>query len=157
MKRLLRIGRLALLTLLFVIGHFVEAQHYVLLDGTIDSLVVLPRFGADTSYLVNNALIVTNGGDLRVEAGAKVFFGQSAYLRVDGGKLRLNGTATDSIYLYCQEFSHDWAGIQLKNATEEDSIQMCYVNVVGALTALNASNCLDVSINHCSFNNYYAG
>ena len=157
MKGLLRIGRLALLTLFLVIGHFVEAQHYVLLDGTIDSLVVLPRFGTDTSYLVNNALIVTNGGDLRIEAGAKVFFGQSAYLRVDGGKLRLNGTATDSIYLYCQEFSHDWAGIQLKNATEEDSIQMCYVHVVGALTALNASNCLDVSLNHCSFNNYYAG
>jgi len=157
MKRFLRIGRLSLLTLLLALGHFVEAQHYVPLDGTIDSLVILSRLGTDSSYLVNNALTVTSDGDLCIEAGAKLFFGQSAYLRVDGGKLRLNGTATDSIYLYCQEFSHDWAGIQLKNATEEDSIQMSYVSVVGALTALNASNCLNVSIDHCSFNNYYAG
>lgn len=157
MKRLLTIGRIVLLTLLMATSFSVEAQHYVTLDGTIDSLVVLPRLGADTSYLVNNALIVTDGGDLRIEAGAKVYFGQSAYLRVDGGKLKMNGTATDSIYLSCQEFSHDWAGIQLKNATEEDSIRMSYVSVVGALSALNASNCLDVSINHCSFNNYYAG
>ena len=157
MKWLLTIGRLLLLTLLLATGFPVEAQHYVLLDGTIDSLVVLPRLGADSSYFVNNALSVTQGGDLRIEAGVKVIFAQSAYLRVDGGRLQLNGTATDSIYLSCQEFSHDWAGIQLKNATEEDTIRMCYVNVVGALTVLNASNCTNVEISHCSFNNYYAG
>ena len=75
----------------------------------------------------------------------------------DGGRLQLNGTATDSIYLLCYEFSHDWAGVQLKNAVEADSICMSYVEVVGALTALNASNCLSVNINHCTFNNYYAG
>ena len=55
MNRILRIGRLLLLTLLLAIGYSVEAQHYVQLDGTIDSLVVLSRLGADTSYLVNNA------------------------------------------------------------------------------------------------------
>lgn len=157
MRWLVTIGRLWLLTLLLALGYTVEAQHYVTLDGTIDSLVVLPRLGADSSYLVNSALTVTHGGDLRIEGGAKVYFAQSAYLRVDGGKLRLEGTAEDTIYLSCYEFSHDWAGIQLKNATEDDSISMCYVNVVGALTAMDASNCLNVSIEHCSFKNYYAG
>ena len=143
--------------LLLMTGFTVEAQHYVAIDGVVDSLMVLPRLGGDSSYLVNNALTVGHGGDLRMEAGTKVYFAQSAYLRVDGGRIQLNGTATDSIYLLCYEFSHDWAGVQLKNAVEEDSIYMAYVEVVGALTALNASNCMSVNINHCTFNNYYAG
>ena len=149
--------RYLLALLLLATGFTVKAQHYVVIDGAIDSLVVLPRLGGDTSYLVNNALTVSHGGDLRMEPGTRVYFAQSAYLRVDGGRLQLNGTATDSIYLLCYEFSHDWAGVQLKNAVEADSICMSYVEVVGALTALNASNCLSVNINHCTFNNYYAG
>lgn len=157
MRTLLKIGQLLLLTLLLTTGYRVEAQCYVHADGVVDSLVVLPRLGGDSSYLVNTALTVANGGELRIEAGAKVFFAQSAYLRVDGGKLLLSGTSTDSVSLACYEFSHDWAGIQLKNASAEDSIRMEYVSVVGALTAVNASNCSDVDIRHCSFNNYYAG
>ena len=140
-----------------VAGFTVEAQHYVAIDGEVDTVLVLPRLGGDTAYLVNNALTVSAGGELEVEAGARIFFGQSAYLRVDGGRLQMNGTDNDSIYLLCYEFSHDWAGVQLKNATEDDSLCFSYVKMVGALTALNASNCLNVNINHCTFNNYYAG
>ena len=134
-----------------------KAQHYVALGGEVDSLLVLPRLGADSAYLVNDALSVVEGGTLQVEAGTKVFFGQSAYLRVDGGQLLLDGHRNDSIYMLCYEFSHDWAGIQLKNVAEEDSVRLSYVEVVGALTALNASASSHVTINHCSFNNYYAG
>ena len=146
-----------LLALLMVAGFSVEAQHYVTIDGEVDSVLVLPRLGGDTAYFVNNALSVVAGGELDVEAGARIFFGQSAYLRVDGGRLQMNGTANDSIYLLCYEFSHDWAGVQLKNVSEADSLSFSYVEVVGALTALNASNCMNVNINHCTFNNYYAG
>lgn len=146
-----------MLALLMVAGFTVEAQHYVAIDGEVDTVLVLPRLGGDTAYLVNNALTVSAGGKLEVEAGARIFFGQSAYLRVDGGRLQMNGTDNDSIYLLCYEFSHDWAGVQLKNATEDDSLYFSYVKMVGALTALNASNCLNVNINHCTFNNYYAG
>ena len=157
MKPRLTIRRLLLLALLLAMGFSGQAQHYVTLDGEIDSVLMLRRLGGDSVYLVNNALSVTSGGALDVEAGVTIYFGQSAYLRVDGGHLQMNGTATDSICLLCYEFSHDWAGIQLKNAVEEDSICFSYVDVVGALTALNASNCLNVNINHCTFNNYYAG
>jgi hypothetical protein len=146
-----------LLALLMVAGFSVEAQHYVTIDGEVDTVLVLPRLGGDTAYFVNNALTVVAGGELEVEAGARIFFGQSAYLRVDGGRLRMDGTANDSIYLLCYEFSHDWAGVQLKNVSEADSLSFSYVEVVGALTALNASNCMNVNINHCTFNNYYAG
>ena len=147
--------RSLLLALFMVAGFTVEAQHYVAIDGEVDTVLVLPRLGGDTAYLVNNALTVSAGGELEVEAGARIFFGQSASLRVDGGRLQMNGTDNDSIYLLCYEFSHDWAGIQLKNATEDDSLCFSYVKMVGALTALNASNCLNVNINHCTFNNYY--
>ena len=108
-------------------------------------------------YWVNESLTVLDGGTLRVEAGAKVFFGQSAYLRVDGGNLFLDGRPNDSVYLLCYEFSHDWAGIQLKNIDENDTVRIAYVEMVGALTALNASASSNVSVRHCSFNNYYAG
>lgn len=146
-----------LLVLLMAAGFSAEAQHYVAIDGEVDSVLVLSRLGGDSAYLVNNALNVTEGGELSVEAGVKIYFGQSAYLRVDGGRLWMNGRASDSVYLLCYEFSHDWAGVQLKNATEENSISFSYVDVVGALTALNASNCQGVNVSHCTFNNYYAG
>ncbi len=135
----------------------VEAQHYIPVNGEVDTLLVLPRLGGDSVYWVNESLTVLDGGTLRVEAGAKVFFGQSAYLRVDGGNLFLDGRPNDSIYLLCYEFSHDWAGIQLKNIDENDTVRIAYVEMVGALTALNASASSNVSVRHCSFNNYYAG
>jgi hypothetical protein len=147
-----------LLLLLFLAqGVWVEAQHYVPINGEIDSLLVLPKLGGDSVYWVNESLTVQNGGTLRVESGVKMYFGQSAYLRVDGGNLLLEGQHNDSIYLLCYEFSHDWAGIQLKNITEEDTVRISHVEVVGALTALNASTSNHVIVKHCSFNNYYAG
>ena len=147
-----------LLFLLFLMqGVWVEAQHYVPINGEIDSLLVLPKLGGDSVYWVNESLTVQNGGTLCVEGGVKMYFGQSAYLRVDGGNLILEGQRNDSIYLLCYEFSHDWAGIQLKNITEEDTVRITYVEVVGALTALNASSSNNVLVNHCSFSNYYAG
>lgn len=144
--------------LLFLMqGMLVKAQHYVPINGEIDTLMVLPKLGGDSVYWVNESLTVQNGGTLRVEGGVKMYFGQSAYLRVDGGNLMLDGQRNDSIYLRCYEFSHDWAGIQLKNIVEEDTVRISYVEVVGALTALNASTSNHAVINHCSFNNYYAG
>ena len=156
MKPLKHIRHLLLL-LLLAQGVWVEAQHYVPINGEIDSLLVLPKLGGDSVYWVNESLSVQNGGTLRVESGVKMYFGQSAYLRVDGGNLLLEGQRNDSIYLLCYEISHDWAGIQLKNITENDTVRISHVEVVGALTALNASTSNHVTVSHCTFNNYYAG
>lgn len=143
--------------LLMAQGLSVEAQHYVPINGELDTLMVLPKLGGDSVYWVNESLTVVEGGTLRVEGGVKMYFGQSAYLRVDGGSLLLEGQRDDSISLLCYEFSHDWAGLQLKNIDENDTVRISYVEVVGALTALNASTSSHAQISHCSFNNYYAG
>ena len=153
----LKFIRHLLVALLLAQGLLLEAQHYVPLNGEIDTLLNLPKMGGDSVYLVNESLTVVEGGDLRMAAGTKMYFGQSAYLRVDGGRLQLDGQRNDSVYLLCYEFSHDWAGVQLKNVAEHDSVRLSYVNVVGALTALNASTSSHVVVNHCTFNNYYAG
>ena len=153
----LKFIRHLLLLLLMVQGVLAEAQHYVPLNGEIDTVLNLPRLGADSVYLVSESLTVVEGGDLRVESGTKLYFGQSAYLRVDGGRLLLDGQRDDSIYLLCYEFSHDWAGVQLKNVDEADSLRLSYVNLVGALTAVNASTSSHVVVNHCTFSNYYGG
>ena len=147
------------LLVLLLTAHFAvaEAQHYVPINGELDSLLVLPKLGGDSVYWVNESLTVLDGGVLRMEGGVKMYFGQSAYLRVDGGSLLLEGACNDSISLQCYEFSHDWAGIQLKNIGESDTVRISYVEVVGALTALNASTSSHVVVSHCSFNNYYAG
>ena len=155
--KLLKHIRHLLLLLFMAQGLWVEAQHYVPINGEIDSLLVLPKLGGDSVYLVNESLTVQNGGTLRLEGGVKMYFGQSAYLRVDNGNLLLEGQHNDSIYLLCYEFSHDWAGIQLKNINEEDTVRISHVEVVGALTALNASTSNNVIVSHCTFNNYYAG
>ena len=155
--KLVKFIRHLLFLLLMAQGMMVEAQHYVPINGELDSLMVLPKLGGDSAYWVNESLTVVEGGTLRMEGGVKMYFGQSAYLRVDGGSLLLDGRRTDSISLLCYEFSHDWAGIQLKNIDESDTVRMAYVEVVGALTALNASTSSHVQVSHCSFNNYYAG
>lgn len=146
-----------LLILLLVMGLSAKAQHYVLLNGQVDSTLVLPKMGGDSVYLVNESLTVVEGGALQVEAGCQLYFGQSAYLRVDGGSLVLDGKKDEPIYLRCYEFSHDWAGIQLINNSMEGAIRLSNVEVVGALSALTASACHHVVIQNCTFNNYYAG
>ena len=83
-----------LLLLLLAQGVWVEAQHYVPINGEVDSLMVLPKLGGDSVYWVNESLTVQNGGTLRVEGGVKMYFGQSAYLRVDNGNLCLKAVAT---------------------------------------------------------------
>ena len=143
--------------LLLLQGTMGVAQHYVQVHGEVDTLMVLPKLGGDSVYLVNDFLTVVEGGDLRIEAGVKMYFNQSTSLRVDGGKLQLDGHLNDSIYLLCYEFSHDWSGVQLKNITSEDSVRFSYVEFVGALTALSATNAEQVVVDHCKFNNYYAG
>ncbi|MBQ3990783.1 MAG: right-handed parallel beta-helix repeat-containing protein, partial [Bacteroidales bacterium] len=146
-----------LFMLLLVVGLPVKAQHYVPLNGEIDSTLVLPKLSGDSSYLVNESLTVVEGGTLVAEAGVVMYFGQSACLRVDGGSLILDGQKNDPIYLRCYEFSHDWAGIQLKNDTLEGAVRLSNVEVVGALSALNANTCSHAVISNCTFNNYYAG
>ena len=153
----LRSIRCLLVLLLLTQGMMGMAQHYVPIQGSVDSLLVLPKLGGDSAYLVNESLTVVEGGDLRIAAGAKIFFAQSAALRVDGGRLVLDGQQRDSIYLMCYEFSHDWAGVQVKNVSLEDSVRFHYVEFVGALTALTVSNGEQVVVTNCSFNNYYAG
>ena len=153
----LKFIRHLLVLCLMVQGVLAEAQHYVPLNGEIDTVLNLPQLGADSVYLVSGSLTVVEGGDLRVKAGTKMYFEQSAYLRVDGGRLLLDGQHNDSVYLLCYELSHDWAGVQLKNVDETDSLRLSYVNVVGALTAVNASTSSHVVVNHCKFSNYYGG
>ncbi len=149
--------RCLLVLLLLAQGMMGMAQHYVPIQGVVDTLLVLPKLGDDSAYLVNESLTVVEGGDLRIAPGTKMYFAQSAALRVDGGRLFLDGQQRDSIYLMCYEFSQDWAGVQVKNVSLEDSIRFHYVEFVGALTALTTTNCEQVSVSHCSFKNYYAG
>ena len=62
-----------------------QAQHYVQIDGVVDSTLVLRKLGGDTTYLVSEALTVADSGFLEVEAGTTIYFSQSAYLRVKEG------------------------------------------------------------------------
>ena len=140
--------------LMLVVGSAV-GQHFVTLGGEIDSVRVLPKLGADSAYLVNESLTVKETGTLTIEAGSKIYFMQSAGLRVDGGMLLLEGSKDDSISLLCYEFSHDWDGLQLKNIGDGNATRLSHV--MGALTAISATNCTGASIRHCSFNNFYAG
>lgn len=146
-----------MLVLLMVQGASVVAQHYVPLGGVVDSTLVLPKLGGDSAYLVTESLTVTEMGSLVVEPGSRLYFAQSAYLRSDGGSLVLEGLPNDSIYLLCYEFSHDWAGIQLKNVVADDTVSLSYVTVMGFLTAMEASSSTGISVKHSKFTNYYAG
>lgn len=143
--------------LLTLLGANAHAQHYIPIDGEISNTVTLPRLGGDSAYLVSDAIRVTQGGRLDVESGVRIYFGQSAYIRIDGGQLNMNGTQNDSIYLLCYEFTHDWAGIQLKNISDEQTVNINYIKAVGANSAISGSMSSGASIKHSGFYNYYAG
>ena len=143
--------------MLALLGTTAEAQHYIPIDGEISTSVTLPRLGGDTAYLVNEAILVNEDGELNIESGVRIYFGQSAYIRVDGGRLNMNGRRNDSIYLLCYEFTHDWAGIQLKNINVDLSVNISYIKAVGANSAISGSTSCGAIIKHCGFYNYYAG
>ena len=148
----------AFLFLVLVLHAFAgKAQHYVPIGGVVDSVRVLPKLGGDSVYLVSHSLTVTDSGMLQVEAGVKMHFAQSAYLRVKGGNLLMNGRVDDTIYLRSYELSYDWLGIQVIDVEEGHEVSLSYVETVGALAAISASGSVGASIRHCTFNNYYRG
>ena len=98
---------------LFGLSYHTDAQCYVPIGGTVSTSVVLPKLGQDSVYFVAESLLVADSGSLFVEPGVKMVFGQSAFLRVDGGTLIIEGEANDSVYLLPYELSHDWNGFQL--------------------------------------------
>ena len=61
MKRCVLIGLLVIVWLLCLNGQ-VEAQHYVAIDGAINTEVDLPKLGPDSAYLVSHSLVVSDGG-----------------------------------------------------------------------------------------------
>ena len=157
MNRFGLIGLFCLMFLLFGFGYRAEAQHYVPIDGTVSTSLALPKLGQDSVYLVARSLLVADSGSLFVEAGVKILFGQSAFLRVDGGSLIIDGKPNDSVYLLPYELSHDWNGVQLKNVKTESPSRIAFAEVRGSQVAVVASNCEDVMIKRCGFHNYYAG
>ena len=54
----LKFIRHLLVLLLMAQGMWAEAQHYVSLNGEIDTVLNLPRLGADSVYLVSESLTV---------------------------------------------------------------------------------------------------
>ena len=146
-----------MLALLAAQGLAATAQHYVPLGGVVDTMLVLPKLGHDSAYLVEDFLDVSESGTLVVEPGCKVYFSQSSCLRVKGGNLLMNGQENDSIYLLCYELSHDWLGVQLFGIGEGQVASLSYVVTVGALSALSATGSSGVGVSHCTFNNYYRG
>lgn len=157
MNRFGLIGLFCLMFLLFGFGYRAEAQHYVPIDGTVSTSLALPKLGQDSVYLVSRSLLVADSGSLFVEAGVKIMFGQSAFLRVDGGSLVIEGKENDSVYLLPYELSHDWNGVQLKNISSESVSSIAFAEMRGSQVAIVASNCEGVIIKMCGFHNYYAG
>ena len=157
MNRFPSILKILTTAILLCLAVSAKAQHYIPIDGEISDTVTLTKLGSDSAYLVNEAILVTENGELNIESGVRIYFGQSAYIRVDGGKLNMDGQQNDSIYLLCYQITHDWAGIQLKNINDSQSININYIKAVGANPVISASMSSGVSITHCGFYNYYAG
>ncbi|MDX1461410.1 MAG: hypothetical protein R3359_00015 [Marinirhabdus sp.] len=72
----------------------------IILEGEVSGQVTLDP---NASYLLENTLIVPNGGKLIIPAGTKIAArpgGQSVYIAVEkGGQIEVNGTATDPVVM----------------------------------------------------------
>lgn len=157
MNRFGLIGLFLTMLSFFGLTYQSEAQCYVPIDGTVSTSLILPKMGQDSVYFVAQSLLVADNGSLCIEPGVKILFGQSAFLRVDGGSLVIEGKANDSVYLLPYELSHDWNGVQLKNISSESMSSIAFAEMRGSQVAIVASNCEDVIIKRCGFHNYYAG
>lgn len=155
-----RFGPIEFILALFALLGFpfrAEAQQYVLIDGVVKSELTLQKLGADSTYLVMESLSVIEDGSLIIEPGVRICFAQSAFLRVDGGRLSVQGSYNDSVYLFPYELSHNWRGVQLKNLGTFNQTNFAFVSMYGAEAAITASNCEDIQIKRCGFLNDYAG
>lgn len=133
------------------------SQQYVNLGGTLSNDTIIRKLGADSAYLVTQSINVPAGVTLTINPGVVAYFTQTAALNVNGGSLLVNGKEADSVKLLCYELSRDWPGVQLKNISETNHVYICNAVFGGAVSAINLSKSVNVSIKHCSFYNYYGG
>ena len=94
--------------------------------------------GIDVRYRVGDESPIRVYGDLTIEAGATVSFGQSSSLEIEGGQttgtgqLVADGTADEQITFTAEnEEAGYWNGIEFYNTDRDNSMEQCVVEYGG--------------------------
>ena len=133
------------------------SQTYVGIGGELEADMVLRKLGGDSIYLVNSTLLVNSGRVLRVEPGTRVSFRQNVGVAVDHGSLIIEGTDDEMIRFFRYELSKDWAGIYVKNITDQDNVSLKNLTVEGASQGILLEGCSGVVVENCEFRNNFSG
>ncbi|HBQ59888.1 MAG TPA: hypothetical protein DD671_09770, partial [Balneolaceae bacterium] len=95
---------------------------------------------SDTLYVVTDDIVVAAGSSLEIEAGTEVRFDQETGLRINGGTLAINGTATDSVLFSSNadipDFG-DWKGIYFNGGTNHI---LSHLTIDRALNAISVGD-----------------
>lgn len=146
-----------LVFLLVLLSTTLMSQTYVAVGGELTSDMVLRKLGGDSIYMVNSTLHVVAGRELRVEPGTRAAFRQDVGISVDHGSLIIEGDDDDSISFFRYDLSKDWAGIYVKNITEQESVSLRNLVVEGASQGLFVEASVGVVAEKCTFRNNFSG
>ncbi|MFW5707861.1 MAG: right-handed parallel beta-helix repeat-containing protein [Bacteroidota bacterium] len=79
----------------------------------------------DNTYIVTDNIIVYHNITLHIEEGTTVRFNQGRGINIEGGKLHITGTATDSVFLlpnHAGDESWNWNGIVISSVVNPGDI-----------------------------------
>ncbi len=132
---------------------FASSQEVIEVEGNILENTI---WTSNSIYLVTNNVRVVSGVELVIEAGTMVRFNQGRNLIIEGGKLTIAGTASDSVLLVPNHTGNEdwnWGGIAVISVSEPGSILIEYARFEKAVAAIRSVAGNYIVVRHSSMIN----
>jgi parallel beta-helix repeat protein len=139
-------GFFLVLGLLLSLSHKAFTQRIIEVGGIIEQNATWTE---QNIYIVTDNILLFQGVTLTIEAGTTVKFNPGRGLNVEGGKLQINGTATDSVYMvpnYTGNETWNWQGLTINSATKTGEVVIKYASIQGAVIGIKGQSSRYVEI-----------
>lgn len=80
---------------------------------------------SDYDYYITDDLTITEGTEVRIERGTKIFLSENVNVFVDG-KIIIEGTINKPVLFSSVQWELSWGGIEINNLNDTSKIQYCF-------------------------------
>jgi parallel beta-helix repeat protein len=113
---------------------------------------------AENIYIVTDNILVFEGITLTIEAGTTVKFDQGRGLNIEGGSLRINGTAADSVKMVLNQNTNgnlNWQGLTINSVTRPGEVEIKYAIIKGAVIGIKGQSSRHVQVKNSKITNSF--